>query len=297
MVRPQLARLLVPLWLGVTLPAAAAPGAAVPTPDSPHYDLEQLYAEGRHVDGLAIAKARIAENPDDVDLYWLAARSLFEVAETYQRTDTSVDKKAMYEEMIALADQGLALDPDNAHLRFARGIGKGRLGTTRGVLSSLFMARDIEGDWLAAYDSDHRYSSLDGNEQLPCDAALTLGIFYRLVPDWWIVKVIAGTRGDLGKSVSYLEKADACSPGRIQITKELGVSRICKGQKEDDPDLVERGLADLKRGKQIQTTTASGRIDHKHLDMLLADPSLACEYSRDGQADLDRSKLPAVATE
>ena len=33
--------------------------------------------------------------------------------------------------------------------------------------------------------------------------------------------------------------------------------------------------------------------DVKHARMLIADPSLACEYSRDGQQDLDEAQLEA----
>jgi len=52
---------------------------------------------------------------------------------------------------------------------------------------------------------------------------------YRLVPDSFIVQMLAGTRGGLDKSRGHLEKANRCAPGRIGTMKELGVTQICKG--------------------------------------------------------------------
>jgi hypothetical protein len=191
-------------------------------------------------------------------------------------------------------ERGLERDPDHAHLLFGLGIAKGRLGTTRGVLSSLFMARDVENAWVRASASGYLYSSLNGQEQLPCDAWLCLGIFYRLVPDSWVVEMLAGTRGSLSRSVDVLEKADRCSPQRILVLKELGVSQLCKGQKDDDAELVQAGRATLLKARAIPPVAATDPIDLRHIDRILLDPDLACAYSRDGQQDLDESQLGAA---
>lgn len=262
-----------------------------PVAGSAHYDLELLYEANNFKEGERLTRQRIAQSPKDAELYWHLVRFMFENAETVERTDTSVDKEAIYEEMIAWADKGLAIDPGHPHILFARGIARGRLGTTRGVLSSLFMAKDIEQDWKAALASNYTYEALNRSEVLPCDANNTLGIFYRLVPEWWIVQVIGGTRGDLDKSVAYLQAANKCSPNRIGIIKELGVAQICRGQKRNQPQDVAAGFADLKRALALPATTPTDTIDQDHVRKVLADPEMACEYSRDGQADLDKAKL------
>lgn len=269
----------------------SAPLPGTPAPGSPHYDLELIYAEHRYDEGLELARARMEANPSDPDIYVHVVRFMFEVAERFSRTDTTIDKKAWYSQMTEIAEKGLELRPDDPHLLFAYGVAKGRLGTTRGVLSSLFMAKSIEEAWLATVASGYRYSSLDANEVLPCDAHLTLGIFYRLVPDWWIVKTLAGTRGDLNKSLSHLLQADACAPGRAGVVKELGVTQLCIGDKREDPGMTAQGKATIERMIALPIDTPSDEIDQRHGHMLLEDPSLACEYSRDGQQDLDEDKL------
>ena len=260
---------------------------AVVTTSSPHFDLEEMYHLGQYDDGLELTKARIAENPSDPELYVHAIRFMFEIGERFERTDSKVDKKGWYNDMIEYAEQGLAVKPGDPHLLYGYALSKARLGTTRGVLSSLFMAKEVESVWLDVVASGFRYSSLGGEEMLPCDAHLTLGVFYRLVPDSSIVKFLSGTRGDLLKSLAHLQSADACYPDRMGVVKELGVTQLCIGDKRDDPEMTAKGLATLERATQITPGAATDWTDIKHAKMLIADPSLACEYSRDGQQELD----------
>ena len=166
----------------------------------------------------------------------------------------------------------------------------GRLGTTRGVLSSLFMAKDVERDWLAVVDSGFRYSSIGGEEVLPSDAYHALGIFYRLVPDWWIVQVIAGTRGDLERSIEMHEKSLQDKPV-VANYKELAASQLCLGTKKGDDALISAGLANLDKGIALPVRSELNKIDRAHCKKLRADPGLACGYSRDGQQELDKKKL------
>lgn len=275
-----------------------APASAYPiqypgqcTPDTPHFDLEEHYHHGTHAEGLALAEARFAASPDP-EVAWHAARFIFEIGEGFERDDPSIDKEAHYEKMADYSEKGLELSPGHPHLLFARGIARGRLGTTRGVLASLFLAKDVERDWLAAAGSGAVYSSIGGQEKMPCDIYQALAIYYRLVPEWWIVQVLAGTRGDLDTSLEFAQKADACAPDTIRHLKELAVTQMCIGTKRKQPELVEAGRANVRAYLALTPRSKTEKIDMKHGRMLLDDPSIACGYSRDGQQDLDRDKLP-----
>ncbi len=261
------------------------------TPDDPHFDLEILYDAGRHAAGLKIAKARFADNPDDADLTWHIARFIFEMGESVDRNDRTVDKVALYSSMLDYANRGLEIRPNDPHIHFARGIAAGRLGTTRGVIASLWSAKGIERDWLYTSNSGFEYASIGGDELLPCDADLALGMFYRLVPDSFIVQLLAGTRGSLEKSLDHLERANVCAPGRIGTMKELGVTQLCLGTKGKDPGMMARGKATVSAYMARAPQSELDRIDIAHGRKLLADPAMACGYSRDGQQDLDTKDL------
>jgi tetratricopeptide (TPR) repeat protein len=271
--------------------ADSRPGPGDVTPQIVHYDLEVMYGEARIEEGLALARQRLAANPKDPELYRHVVRFLFEKGESVHRDDPSMDKIALYQEMYDLSNKALELDPGNAHLLFNRGIALGRLSTTRGVLSSLSNLKAVEQDWLAAANAPYKYQSLEGAEHLPCDTYLTLGIFYRLVPDWWIVGALAGTRGDKDKSLMWLEKANICRPDRIRTLKELGVTQLCIGHSRSDPAMLAKGRMTMAYLQNLPLSHTHSDIDKDHAKKLSADPSLACEYSRDGQQEHDEKQL------
>ena len=277
--------------LSWTMASHAGPGPGQVSEASAHYDLEQLYAQNQHDEGLTLAKEKHSANPDDIDLYWHIPRFLFEIGERYDRHDSSVNKVELYKEMIDWAERGLERDANHPHLWFALGVGKGRLSTTKGILGMLGMLADIEEAFLKTAESGYEYKAMGTGEHLPCHAYNTLGIFYRLVPDSWFVKALAGTRGSLQKSLEWMEKANTCSPNRIGIIKELAVTRLCMGSSKKDTISTSLGLALLNQARVMPPQTDTERIDLKHIDALLQDSSIACGYSRDGQQERDDAEL------
>lgn len=283
-------------------PTAPLPGALQPPaqaspaqPERPHMDLERLYTQAEFDRGLELARAQLDAHPDDVDLYWHVARFMYEIGERVQKDQADYDKEAWYAEMLAVTERGLALSPGHPHLLFGKGIAMGRLGTTRGIVASVRFADDIEDAWAQAAASDYSYRSLGDEEILPCDPIMALGTFYRMVPEWWIVKALTGTRGDLDKALEWLGRADRCSPGRIEIRKELGVAMICHGQRRKLDEGVVQGIALLRQVAAMSPTKPTDHIDLRHAAMVAEDPDMACEYSRDGQAEIDASMMDQVS--
>lgn len=287
--------------LGVlALGSGTAGSAPTPTPPLPiaqkaresrHLDLEQLFSTGQYQEGIRVSEARLAESPQDPELYVHLFRFLFEKGEHQARDQKGFDKEAHYLRMLELVDKGLVLAPSHPRLLWGKGVATARLGTTRGVLASLMSAKDIEQTWLTVTKSEYRYESLQQEEMLPCDTYLALGIFYRLVPDWWIVKAIAGTRGDLDRALAMVQKSEQCAPGRIRSVKELGIVHFCLATRRDDEGHRQKGMAAMKRALAIEADRPIERLDQQHIKMLMQMPDKACEYSRDGFQDLDETKL------
>lgn len=288
----------------VEAPALEAPAPAFPpgldfayeptapgqiTPDSPYWDLEVLYFQERYTEGEALARKRYAETRDP-HLTLHIARFAYQRLEG-DETLSKNEREAVYEDALAALDEGIAKDPSDMHLKFAKGVVLARLGTTRGVLASLRLGSDIESAWLEAAESDFVYHSIGTHEQLPCDAHLALGIFYRMVPDLWIVKALSGVRGSLDRSLEMHERGVACAGDRIRNLKELAVTQLCIGKSRKDPAMLEAGKGTIMRYLALTPTMEAEAIDIRHGALLLKDPSLACEYSRDGQQDLDATNL------
>ena len=269
-------------------PAHAGEGTA---PPEQHARMERLYTEGQHQEAALVGQGLLAAYPDDVDLYWMVARAYFEVGELIPREDKAFDKVAWYEKMLAYADAGLVLEPGHPHLLFARGAALARLGTTRGIAASLMLADDVEQAWLSAAENTAPYASLGREEVLPCDIYVCLGVFYRLLPDWWVVEALTGTRGSLTSSRDWLTRAHTCSPDRINVVKEYAATQLCYGQQHNDPAAVGEGMAALQRALSLPIRTEVDVQDHQHVQRLLDEPDLACAYSRDGQVEADRAAI------
>jgi hypothetical protein len=77
------------------------------------------------------------------------------------------------------------------------------------------------------------------------------------------------------------------------VVKELGVTLLCKADRQGDDAALKRGLGVLTQAVAIPVAPGDGTaaLDRRHSLMLIEDPSLACEYSRDGQQELDEEKL------
>ncbi|MBN2799901.1 MAG: hypothetical protein JXX28_12215 [Deltaproteobacteria bacterium] len=249
------------------------------TPASPHYDLEVLYHAKRYQWGLRLCKERRAGAPDDLTLAWMEGRFYYELGELYPE---DFDKRGWYNEMLAGVEDGLSRHPGDPHLLFLQGLAKARLGTTQGILATLFYVDDVEAAWLAADAAGTSYASLGLEEHLPCDHKLTLGIFYRIIPDSWVIEAITGTRGDLDRSLAYHQAATACSPGRIRSLIERGVTELCLGTTRGDPAMLAQGASTLTQLAAISPTQPTDYIDQENAPLLIAHPELACGYSRDG---------------
>jgi len=274
---------------GTTATPSAAEIAGRVDANTPHFDLETLYSAQQYVEGRALALERVQDAPTDVDALLHLLRFSFEIAEPVTTDNSELDKTLWYAQMVEWSEEAVRLAPHNPRAAFARAVSKARLGTTQGILSSLVMLADIESDWIRAANNPTPYATLKSEEIQPCDTYMVLGAMYRMVPEWWIIEAMTGTRGDLDKSLFWLRRADVCSPNRIETIKELAAAELCYGLTHDRPDLVELGKARLGSLSTLQPTKATQVTDKRHGQMLLEAPSLACAYSRDGQADLDRS--------
>jgi len=94
-----------------------------------------------------------------------------------------------------------------------------------------------------------------------------------------------GTCGDLDKSVAYQRKAVSIEPSRIEYHKELAMSLLCRGAARDRLEDVAEAKRIFNALQALPEFKATDPIDKEHSRMVLADPSLACGYSRDVQQE------------
>jgi hypothetical protein len=250
---------------------------------------EEQFANGDPLGSVATLDAYVATHPDDVEALWRLARALYEKGEVLAGKVPDAQRLPIYERVQALSRHVQELEPDNGQGWLWDGVGMGRVATAKGILSQLFTADDIERLWLRALSTKTRYASTSGNSTFPGDLLNALGQFYRLCPDWAAMKWIAGTRGNIDTSVSYQRKLVAQEPQRIEALKELGVSLLCKGDKQDDEAAKAEGREWLQKALAIPPRFPTEKIDHQQIPVILQREDDACGYSRDGWEDTSES--------
>jgi len=250
-------------------------------------EAEQLWYADDYAGSNRVLDQAIKLDPNRAESYWRKARNLYDQAEAIPRDQKPPKEELVkrYQEIIALGEKCMALDPRDGNCTLWKGIGLGRKGSTQGVLNSLGQIKELEAVMLKTIALKPTYRAEQGKASALSDAYAVLGQFYRVVPDWRILSLIFGARGDLEKSVAMNQKAVELEPKRIEHNKELGISLICYGQKEDQPEKIEEGKKILRGIASLPVIKPSDKIDLEHAQMLLADPSLACGYQRDAQQE------------
>lgn len=256
---------------------------------------ESLFSKAQYLDSER-EYVRLTEIfPNRPTGYWHLSRNLYARGEHLPRENRQERLKLM-EQARAYGKQGIDRDPKSAESWFFHAVAMGRWATTKGILNAVSVTHDMEQAFLKALSLQSRYNF--AGFCTAGDIHAGLSIFYRLVPDWWIVKAITGTRGDIDKSVSHARKAVAVQPYRIEYNKELGVALLCRSQRQKRSRDAEEARKVLEKTRTFPNLVGSDAIDKDHIQWLLDDPEIACGYSRDyvqkiSEEDLKKAPLPS----
>ena len=225
--------------------------------------------------------------PDDFLVRAMECLDYYEIAEKLdvKKSDEKQWKIDIYNKMIDIANEGIKRAPDKGECYFMRGLANARISTTKGILSQLFTAKEIEEDWLIAVNRKSDYTTQHG-ENLQASSCLALGVYYRLCPRFFLLKWMFGIQGDLDKAVSYCRRAYELDSTRIEIVKELGVALITRGLDNDSNDDIAKGKEYLQKVRTLPLRLNTDSIDIEHSTMLLNDISLCPGYSRDEQQEI-----------
>ncbi len=227
--------------------------------------------------------------PNDFLIRAMMCLDEYEIAEKLD-IHKSADKEKkieLYTTMLKTAEEGIRCAPEKGECYFMRGLANARMATTKGILSQLFTARQIEKDWLVAVNRPSDYTTPNG-ENLQASSCVALGVYYRLCPSFFLLKWMFGISGDLDKAVLFCKKAYELDPTRIEIVKEYGVALVTRGlDKENNAD-IEAGKDLLRQVPTLPLRLDTDSIDIAHSKMLLSDLSLCPGYSRDEQQETSK---------
>jgi tetratricopeptide (TPR) repeat protein len=253
-------------------------------------DLLHRATEALYVPDFAEAEARLAEaqslDPQSDTVRWMRARARYLAGEALPREDVA-GRTARFSEAEAFADQAVELAPDRAEGWLWRGVARGRLITTQGVLERAIgaVARTRGPAWVAACferaialrPTWHHF-----NHYAEGDALYGAAQLYRLLPEGGWAAPAIGVRGDLDRAVALARRALAMQANRIEYAKELGADLLCRGARRASAADVAEGRRVLRDAAALPVRSLYDRVDRHHVERLIDEPAeRACDYSRD----------------
>lgn len=234
----------------------------------------------------------VAAHPKSAFLAWHMARNYWREGERlpFEAKDR---RRASFTKSLDWAERSLARDPNCGECVLWAIVARGRLATTKGVISSVAMVAPMaglieRGIALQPTSRDNEWNTTLGNIYFAAAS------FYRVAPEGPWVKWVIGARGDKDLALDYIERAVAISPMRVDYRLELGVVLTCIGVERGDAAALARGRRELETTRAMPHHLGTDAVDQQHAQILIAKPELACSYSRDGFIDLSGVKQASV---
>ncbi len=231
-----------------------------------------------------------SREPDWIDGYWLAADANFQAGNSYSDPKDLPKAKKLFLRGKGLTEKCLTIQSDNPLCKFYLGVNMGKIASIDGILASLKNAKIVENLWTQVLESPYNHqfgerSSLQGATRY------ALGLFYRLVPDFFLMKWLFDVKGDIRKSVEF-HKANIEFDGPNVCSKVmLSVSLICSGGSTFSSPAGAEGLKNLKEAKTYPVSSALYASCAKDIGRIEQDPKMACGYETSRQQETSEEEF------
>jgi hypothetical protein len=166
----------------------------------------------------------------------------------------------------------------------------GRIATTRGVMSSLSMGREMRGLLDRGIALQPSFADTPENSTLG-NLYYASAVFHRVVPEWTWLEWLVGVKGDLEKSLEMIRSAVDLAPRRIDYLVEYGAVLHCYGDRRRETWARKEAGRVWARAIALAPRIGTDAIDQEHARTLISDPSKACGYSRDGWIDTSKKRV------
>ncbi len=227
--------------------------------------------------------------PEAPYLMWRLSRLYWVYAENLDINDKE-NRLTNFQTGFDWAIKGITTNPQCAECYLFKFGNLGRLSTTKGLTNSISAARELSETIAKALELGPKHSDTSYNKEL-ANAYYASSVFYRIVPDWLIIKWIAGVRGDKLISLSHIKKATEISPARIDYMVELGAIYLCLANDKQMEEMRPLGIKTLEKAISMKQIMPTDTLDKQYAAGFLKDSAGACGFSRDGIVDLDNKKF------
>lgn len=249
---------------------------------------------------LEIIEPIVDKHQDWIDGLWMSANTHMLMGETFSsdNKEGSDEVRRHFEKAKERTDKCLVLKPDQPICKFFNAAASGKIATLDGIFASLGKGYGMHQSWMEVYNSGVEYVFNEGIS-LQGLTRYALGIYYRVVPDFFLLRWVYGISGDIDKSVRMHKEAVAMPGGKNACSYlMLGVSLLCRSGGDLEEEDTREGLGVLRKVPSYarNENNVSEMVCVKGAAQVSAKPSDACGYTKAQVLERDESAMKGEAT-
>lgn len=257
------------------------------------YDFNQPLAMKDYERRLELLLDINKKEPDWIDGYWMIASETFQLGSLVNDDGQgSLDyARKVFVTGRDKARECLQKSPDNFLCKLFLGSLIGKIATIDGVFSSLYHGSEVLDLWADVINSEYNFRF---TKEITAQGSIRygMGLFYRLVPDFFLVDWFFGIHGDIEKSIQFHRESIAIDGESPCANIMLAVSLLCESSASVDSENTKEGISILT--KVVSTKTFDG-IQQVCIDdaaeILKSPGDKSCGYTTARQQDLGEKKI------
>ncbi len=231
----------------------------------------------------------LSREPDWVDGYWLSSAESFVLASSYDKPKDYPKALPILEDGIQLGERCLQKDKSQVLCKFFLASLMAKKASLEGIFSSLRLGYRIHRLWMDVLDSPYDFW-FRPNVSLQGSVRYGLGIFYRLVPNRWLLETMFRIRGNLDKSVAMHREALTINPDDPCARLMLGTALLCRCRGDQKHSDCSEGVSYLESVFQGRAFDSNQRLCQNDVNRILKDRELACGYTQALQVTEEQEK-------
>ncbi|WP_141734563.1 hypothetical protein [Oligoflexus tunisiensis] len=239
---------------------------------------------------LELIESMSTREPAWLDGQWMVADAAFQLGGSYTEEKDLPYARSVFVRGQKAAGKCIDKKPDHPICQLFLGAMIGKIASIDGIFSSLKKAKQVETLWLGVVNSkyNHRFaesSSLQGS------ARYALGMFYRLIPDFFLMSWLFDVRGDIKKSVQYHKDAIAVDPPNPCSKIMLAASMLCSVKGDTKKPDGQEALKHLRDARQMTAGTLVAKACQNDTARLEMAPDKACGYETARQQETSEDEF------
>ncbi len=190
------------------------------------FQVEAL-SNAEHEKRLAILEKIIRKKPDWLDGYSLMAAEAFFLGSSFTDPKDHPTARRYLDDGEKKIGECLKRSPANILCKFFKASLRAKIASIDGIFASLRYGRSVRDAWLEVVESgmDMQFRP---NVSLQGSVHYGLGLFFRLVPNFFLMDWIFHIRGNIDESIKYHRAAVKFDGDNPCYTLMLAVSLLCK---------------------------------------------------------------------